>query len=173
MDKEKRMKIILGVLVLILIIAVGINLYPQIFQLNVNKPKVSTNAIQPSEVKKENVVTSSNIFNPETLQKPNVPIGRSDPFIPLISSESNTNKVQGSSGSSINLPMIEASPFPPTLKLVGVLRVGDKMMAVIENGQQTYTVKRGDIILGNIRVENIYLNSVVLTSSGQTRIYQL
>jgi hypothetical protein len=118
-------------------------------------------------------VTSSNIFNPETLQKPNVPIGRSDPFIPLISSESNTNKVQGLSGSSINLPMIKASPFPPTLKLVGVLRVGDKMMAVIENGQQTYTVKRGDIILGNIRVENIYLNSVVLTSSGQTRIYQL
>jgi hypothetical protein len=171
MDKQKRLKILLGILVVLLILIAGVYVYPQLSQTNVKKPQVSQIS-KPSVVNKETQVPN-NIINPETLEKPKVQIGRADPFIPLIGPESNSNKVQGSSGSIINFPMIKASPFPPTLKLVGIMRSDDKMMAIIENGQQTYTVKRGDIILGNIRVVSIYLNSVVLTSSGQTKTYEL
>ncbi|AEE14210.1 hypothetical protein Thena_0572 [Thermodesulfobium narugense DSM 14796] len=172
MDKQKRMKIILGIFILILVIAVGINVYPQFFQTSPKGSQIQHVGQNP-EVKKENTQVSNNIINPETLEKPNVPIGRADPFVPLISSENSSANLHGSSGSNINLPMIKINPFPPTLKLVGIMRVNDKMMAILENGQQTYTVKQGDIILGNIKVERIYLNSVVLTSSGQTRTYEL
>ncbi|HEM56109.1 MAG: hypothetical protein C0177_04510 [Fervidicoccus fontis] len=173
MDKQKRMKIILGVLLLVLIIGIGINLYPYFFQTNPKGSQIPQVG-QISEVKKENTqVTASNIINQETFEKPNLPIGRSDPFVPLISSESSSTNLHKSSGSNTGFPMVKISPFPPTLKLVGIMRVNDKMLAIIENGQQTYTVKQGDIILGNIRVQNIYFNSVVLTSSGQTRTYEL
>lgn len=171
MDKQKKMKILLGVLIIILLLVAGIYVYPQLFPSNVNKPQV-VQAPKPSVTNKEANVPK-NVINPETLEKPKVQIGRADPFIPLISSGGNASNVKGSSGSNVSFPMIKVSPFPPSLRLVGVMRVKDKMTAIIENGQQTYTVSTGDIILGNIRVVDIYLNSVVLTSSGQTKTYEL
>ncbi|MEO1783868.1 hypothetical protein V4762_02190 [Thermodesulfobium sp. 4217-1] len=171
MDKQKKMKILLGVLIIILLLVAGIYVYPQLFQSNVNKPQV-VQTPKPSVTNKEANVSNS-IINPETLEKPKVQIGRSDPFIPLIGSEGNSSNAQGSSGSNTNFPMIKMNPFPTSLRLVGIMRVNDKMTAIIENGQQTYTVRSGDIILGNIRVVDVYLNSVVLTSSGQTKTYEL
>jgi hypothetical protein len=174
MDKQKKMKILLGLLIIILLLVVGFYVYPQLSHTKINKPQVTQAPQTPNSpvISNENKV-SNNIINPETLEKPKVQIGRSDPFIPLIGSESNTTNIHGSSGSNIGFPVIKASPFPPSLRLVGVMRVKDKMTAILENGQQTYTVRSGDIILGNIRVVDIYLNSVVLTSSGQTKTYEL
>jgi len=114
-------------------------------------------AKQPSKAAKTKAPAKAKAAQPAAVQR----VARRDPFEALVS------KNRGGSGINENLPPGKAGLMVSTLRLDGLVRGPNGMIAVVSNPQQrTYFLREGDKLYDG-RVERITLEAATFHETGK------
>ncbi len=77
-------------------------------------------------------------------------------------------------------PFVDLKPEPPapepewpSIRYAGVIRSSNKLYAIIEIGQETYSARPGDTLVGGILVSRVNESKVTLTYKGYQREFVL
>uniref|UniRef100_A0A7C3RVC4 Uncharacterized protein n=1 Tax=Dictyoglomus thermophilum TaxID=14 RepID=A0A7C3RVC4_DICTH len=109
----------------------------------------------------------------------NVALGRSNPFLPVIDLNPKPQpKISSLPQATTRISIVPQSSsvtktWYSNFKLTGIIRSWDKSYAIIEEGDRGYIIREGELFRGDIYLEKILENSVILRKGKETTTIKL
>jgi len=182
--KDSKFRLLLLILGVVVVVGgIGYYYYANVLSVPVSQevPKRSTAPPLPSFSDTITQILSTLTFKETVYTYVNIPLGRSNPFIPVITipergstsisiSTSQESQSQASIKKEISTPIktVPKSSFASSFKVTGIIKYGNAYYATIEENDRGYVVKyipgaKKDVIKGDIYVENIDFDKKIVT----------